>query len=459
MPMSKREVRALSLALLLAGSAALAAEPSSGTVADLLAVSNDALQSNPGYRAARAEYLAARELLPQAAGKLLPQLGARGQYDWVHESIQGDYYGVIDIDRDDDFGRWVYGAQLQQALYRPELMLGKAQAELRVRQAQHVLQGEQDALLMGVVEAYFGVLGAQDALALAYAETIAVGEQLEQIRSRAQSGLATDADFKAALAQYELSIANRTEAQDGVANATVRLEALSTRSYRDFKRLPFNLALASPRPADESVWIARAEATNPLVQVQRLGLDVAALERDKARKLGWPTVDLVGAAYALDASGGIEGERDENQERIGIVLNLPLYTGGQISATRRQTLAMQDRAQALLDQALSQAVRDTRIAYRNSSAGLLRVEALKRALDAAIAAEEAMRGGFDSGTRTNADVLEAVERRFAAERDHAAARYKFLLNSLRLKQLTGNLLVADLAQINRMLQVPPAAAP
>ena len=28
-----------------------------------------------------------------------------------------------------------------------------------------------------------------------------------------------------------------------------------------------------------------------------------------------------------------------------------------------------------------------------------------------------------------------------------------------IKQLTGNLLVADLAQINRMLQAPPVAAP
>ena len=51
--------------------------------------------------------------------------------------------------------------------------------------------------------------------------------------------------------------------------------------------------------------------------------------------------------------------------------------------------------------------------------------------------------------------MTAVERRFAAERDFALARYQVLLSSLRLKLLAGNLLVADLAQINRILVDPP----
>ncbi|MFP5304684.1 MAG: TolC family outer membrane protein [Gammaproteobacteria bacterium] len=452
-----RAIGMLCPALALVCGAALAQErPQS--ITDLLGVCNDALQFNAGHRAARAQYEATRALVAQARGKLLPQLGLRGQYDWLHESIEGDYYGVVDIDRDDGFERGVYGAQLQQALYRPELTLGSTQADLRLQQATQLLRGEQDALLMHVVEAYFGVLAAEDAVAFARAESTAVGEQLDQIRARAASGLATEAEVKAALAEHELAIAAEAEALDGVANATTRLEALTGRRYGRIRQLPRDLRLAPPQPADESAWITRAERTNARVQAQRLAVEIAGLEHDKARKLSWPTLDLVGAAYMLDASGGISGERDETQERVGVVLNLPLYSGGQISATKRQTLALQASAQALLDETLAHAERDVRIAYRNSSAGLLRVNALKRAVDAAIAAEAATRAGFDAGTRSNAEVLEAVERRFAAERDHAGARYKFLINALRLKQLSGNLLVADLAQINRMLQAPPATA-
>ncbi|TJY56729.1 hypothetical protein E4T66_19405 [Sinimarinibacterium sp. CAU 1509] len=434
--------------------AAVAASPTANDLADLLTASNDALQYNPEYVAARAEFVAARELVPQAKGKLLPQLGLKSQYDFVHESVSGDYYGVVDIDRDDDYHRWTYGAQLQQALYHPELTIGLDQADLKLQQAGYKLQAAQDALLIGVSDAYFGLLAADDAVRFADAELRAVGEQLDQVRVRASSGLATDADVKDALAQFELANASQTDAQNAQANAIARLEALTGRSYAHVKRLPATLKLVPPQPLDETVWTARAEQVSVAVLLQKVTLQIADLDHEKARKMAWPKVDLVGAAFGLDSSGGISGERDEDQERIGVMMNMPLYTGGQISATKRQTLAMQERAQALYDNAVVSAVRDTRIAYRNSASGLQRVEALKRAVDATIASEDAMRAGFDAGTRTTADVLAAVERRYAAERDYAAARYKFLVNSLRLKQVSGNLLVADLAQINRLLQAP-----
>ncbi|MFC4250998.1 TolC family outer membrane protein [Sinimarinibacterium flocculans] len=443
--------RAAARALLLTAWAPVMAQD---TASDLLAVCNDALQGNAGYRAARAEFLAARELLPQAKGKLLPQLGVRAQYDWLHEHITGDYYGIVDIDRDDDLDQLLYGARLSQALYQPGLMLGKAQASLRVQQAEYKLRGAQDALLLAVAEAYFTVLAAEDALLFARAETLALREQLAQVRAREASGLATDADLKTAQARYEIAVARQTEALDAVANATTRLEAIGGRRYERLWRLPLNLLLVPPQPAEVEVWIARAEAENTLIRMQALGVDIAELGYERARKAQWPTLDLVGDAFSLESSGGLAGERNEDQERIGVMLTLPLYTGGQLESAKRQALALQTQAEALRDDARTQVLRDVRIAYRNSSAGLQRVDALKRALEATIASEQSTRAGFEAGTLSNTELLTAVERRYAAERDHANARYRFLISSLRLKSLAGNLLVADLAQINRMLEAP-----
>ena len=214
------------------------------------------------------------------------------------------------------------------------------------------------------------------------------------------------------------------------------------------------MMLVPPQPADVEVWTARAENDNVLIQAQRLGVRFADLGHQRARKAQWPVLDLTADAFRLDSSGGLAGQRDEAQERIGVVLTLPLYAGGQIEATKRQTLALQMQAEAVLEDAHAQVMRDTRIAYRNSSSGLQRVDAHKRALDAAIAAEASARGGFEAGMLSNTDLLTAIERRYAAERDHANSRYLFLMASLRLKSLAGNLLVADLAQINRMLEAP-----
>ncbi|MGH8444039.1 MAG: TolC family protein, partial [Solimonas sp.] len=104
--------------------AELAAAVAPSGAADLLSICNDALQLNPAYESARAQFFAAKEAMPLAQGKLLPQLGALAQYDWTHERIDGTYYGITGLSASETYTRYLYGAQLTQALYRPDLFLG-----------------------------------------------------------------------------------------------------------------------------------------------------------------------------------------------------------------------------------------------------------------------------------------------------------------------------------------------
>lgn len=441
--------------LLLAVGLPVAAQPPAA--ADLLTICNDALLSNPAYGAARAQYMAALEAVPLARGKLLPQLGARAQYDWTRDHIEGTFYGIVDIDDSDTYTRVLYGAQLTQAVYRPDLFLGLSKAELQEKQAVLGLDAAQDALLIGVVEAYFGVLAAQEAQTFAGAQKTSLSEQLEYIRSRTDAGLATEADLKAAQAAFELAVADATAADNALVAARITLDSLTGKSYGALAKLPTEIALSPPQPLDEKVWIERARTQNPAVLAARAGTEIAALDRRIAQRARLPKLDIVGTAYALDNGGGITGERDEEDMRIGAQLNLPLYTGGQISAAVRGAASLEDKAKAESEAMTARAVREARIAFLSTSAGLQRVLALKRAVEASIEAEAAARAGYDAGTRTNADVLDAIEKRFQAEANFAAARYRFLITSLQLKQLSGNLLTADLAQINRLLRPAGAA--
>lgn len=442
-----RYMRSATLLVALLSCAATAQEP----IADLMRVTNDALQFNPGYAAARAEYAAAREKLPIATGKLLPQIGVSAQYDWRHQSVQGDYFGEFDFERNDGFNRLVYGAQLEQAVFEPGLFIERSQAELQTQQAAYKLQADQDDLLMSVAESYFGLLAADGSLNLSQAEVFALERLLDQVRTRAQAGLATAADVAAAEAQFAIAEAGLVEAQDKRANALTTLEALTGRHYSKVKYLPHDLRLAPPSPQDEQVWIARARQTNPDLLSRGSALRIAELEYERAKWLSWPTLKLVGQAFRLDSGGGAAGEYEEQLETIGAVVKLPLFAGGQIVAGRRQTAQLVESARGLYDESVARTVRDTRIAFRNSGAGLKRVEALQRAVEASIVAEDATRAGYEVGTRTYAEVLSAVEKRYGAERDFSTSRYKFLVSTLKLKQLTGNLLVADLAAINRRL--------
>lgn len=425
---------------------------------DLLAICNDALLSNPSYAAARSAYQAAQEAIPLARGKLLPQLGVRAQIDRVNEDIEGNYYGVVDISISEIYTRTLYGAQLTQAIYRPDLFLGLSKAELQQKQAFFGMDAAQDALLLGSAEAYFGVLAAQDAQIFARAQLLTLRQQLDYIRSRTDAGLATISDLKAAQAAHELAVADAAAADNTLTAALITLGSLTGKNYKKLKRLPAEIALTPPQPADENIWIERARTQNPAVLAARASMEVARVDRRIAQRGRYPKIDVTGLAYKLDNGGGLTGDRIEEDMRIGAALNLPLYSGGQISAAIRGATALEDKAEAEAEAATARAVRETRIAYLNTSAGLQRVLALQRAVEAAIEAEGSARAGYDSGTRTNADVLDAIDKRYQAEANFAAARYKFLVNSLQLKQLSGNLLVSDLAQINRLLQVPATAA-
>lgn len=448
-----RQALVAALGLLCAGAVQAAASPGS-----LLALYTEALDHNAAYRAQAAQMQMIAELEPQAVGKLRPQLGVRGSYDHVHEDIDGSYYGVVDVASDDDFPVGLAGAQLTQALYRPELWIERDQAKLLRKQSQLALEGAQDQLLVGLVTAYFAVLAAEDNVVLTTAEKDAVLRQLEQARGRHAAGLATEADFQVASAQLSLKEAGLLDARTKVDAAYAALDVVAGRPVRNLLRLPETVTLAAPQPQRVEDWVERARTGNLEVLGARLGNKVAGQEVDKAQKLHWPKLDLVGRAFYLDSGGGLTGERIENEQRIGVSLSLPLYAGGAIDATVRQARAGEERAQALLSQAEAEAMRDARVAYLSCQAGLSRLPALTSAVQAARAAESAMRAGFDSGTQTSADVLRAVEARYEAERDLAAARYKYMLDSLRLKQVAGNLVVGDLAAIDRSLRPRTADA-
>jgi len=422
---------------------------------DLLSVYNDALVHNPQYRASAAQYRATQELVPAAFGKLLPQLGLRARYEHIWEDIDGQYYAVQDFHFDEDYDHKTYGAGLQQVLFDGALFAGLDAAKLRVTQAGFALEGSQDELGVTVVEAYFAVLGAIDSLRYANAEVESLRQESEQVGARADAGLALEADKQVALATYELALARQAEARALVDSSRLRLETLTGRPYGPLKSLPEAVALALP-PLNEKAWIERARTHNASVLARTASLEAARQELAQARRGHWPTLSAQGTAYWDDHGGGVVGDREEEEQRIGVTLDLPLYSGGQVSALVSAAAARVEAAEALLEDARAQAQRDTRQAYLQITSGLLKAQGLKRAVDAAIAAELATRSAYEAGTRTNADLLRAIDARFDAERNYAVLRYRLLLNGVQLRAAAGTLVTADLIGLNRLLGAPAA---
>lgn len=420
--------------------------------ADLLTVYNDALERNPQYRAEAAQYRATQQLVPIAFGKLLPQVGLRARYEHIWENIEGQYYNVQNFSYDDDYDRHGYGGVLQQVIFNGASFSALDAAKLKVTQAGFALEGRQDALGVEVVETYFAALGAAEGLRYANAEVETLRQEAEQSAARADAGLALEADKQGALAAYELALASQAEAKSLVESTKLRLDSLTGKRYGELKLLPAEVPLELPQPMDENAWIERARTHNAFVLARTAGLEVARKNYEGARRERWPRLNAQGTAFWDDYGGGVVGEREEEEQRIGVTLDLPIFSGGQVAAQIDAAKYGIEGAEALLEQARADAVQNTRQAYLSISTGLLKAQGLKRAMEAALAAEQANRAAYEAGTRTSADLLQAIGVRYDAERNYALIRYRILHASIQLRAASGTLVSADLIQLNRLLQ-------
>jgi protease secretion system outer membrane protein len=146
-----------------------------------------------------------------------------------------------------------------------------------------------------------------------------------------------------------------------------------------------------------------------------------------------------------------------HQKSLGLQLNVPLYSGGYVSASAAQALADQEKAQAELEaEQFSVAAEVQRLVLAISSAPA-RLDALQMALDANVLLLEAARRGVVGGVRMQADIDLARQRVAESARDLAKARYEVALSQIRLHARAGTSADA-LAELADSLFAGPSTA-
>ena len=155
-------------------------------------------------------------------------------------------------------------------------------------------------------------------------------------------------------------------------------------------------------------------------------------------------------------NNGLEGPADSDQvdDTYGVRVNIPIFAGGATQSRVREQVHLHRAERERLEGAIRRAERDTRDAYLGVLAERARVTALKQSVKSNQTALEATEAGFEVGTRTTVDVLDARRRLFEAQRDYARSRYDYLINFVRLKSAAGVLAPGDLQSINGFLTTP-----
>ena len=414
----------------------------------LMALVESARSYDAPWQSAKAQLDAATSRAEQARAGLLPSAALSAGLSRANTSISAPT-------ADRSLTTQTVGINATQPLYRPANRITLQQGLRGVDVAQAQLDGVTQDLLVRVSQGYFDVLAAQDTLAFVQAQKAAVSEQLAAAKRNFEVGTSTVTDSREAQARYDLVVAQEIAADNDLRVKKLALDQLVGRTGTQPLPLAQPLQLPTVQPGDVATWVQQAQDAQPLVRQASIALDVAQLETKKAQTGHLPTVDLQ-AGYNIQRSPngtvsapGINSRT--NSASVGVALNVPLFAGFAVQNRVKETLALEEKARADLENLRRTVAQSTRAAFYGVQSGQGQVKALEAAEASSQSALEANQLGYQVGVRIDIDVLNAQSQLYQTKRDLAQARYNVLLGTLKLRQAAGTLQEADVQAIDALL--------
>ena len=431
-----------------------------------------ALENDAQLKAEQAQYLANREAENLGRAALLPQVSGAYSYrnsdaDVDAKSVDFNEPGipVIDTRSNTDLDTDGYIVSLNQALFDLPAWFSFQSGKELTKQAEATFGGNQQNLIVRTVEAYLQVLRAQDNLEASRAQERAFERQLEQTKQRFEVGLIAITDVYESQAAYDLARVNRIVDENNVSVALERLSVLTGQQHSNLHLLREDFGIKPPEPMDRAAWVAFALENNFSLQASRYAEEAARREARAKKMEHAPTVSgsYEYSDYSTDGdltrrpATGLETppDRDEQQEVWQIRMDIPLFSGGAISASRRRAAQEFNAARENRINLTRNTVTNTRSLHMTVVSDVTRVAARKQSIVSSRSALDATQAGYEVGTRNIVDVLNAQNTLFIAQRDYANSRYDYIVDMLRLKEQAGLLSPQDVYDLDAYMVPPP----
>ena len=429
-----------------------------------------AVEHDPQLRAAQAAFRAGSESKNIARAGLLPQITARGEY----EELESDGANTTVLGQGAVFGREGhtdtdtkgYSISLTQPIFDLPAWFTFQQGKALSEQARLQFAADQQLLILRTAEAYFEVLRARENLETALAEEKAIQRQLEQTTERFEVGLLPITDVHEAQAAFDSAKVNTLEIRGALDIAFEGLTVLTGQRYEQLAGLMPDFPIVDPQPLNREDWVQFALQNNFTLQATKYQRNAAEENANSKKYEHAPT--LSGSISYFDDQSKSEfrgrdisdppnpyyispSETKQDGHVVGLQLTIPIFTGGLISAERRQAFHQSVEAKEIFTGAQRNTVQQARSQHLSVLTDKARVNARNQAITSAASALEATQAGYDAGTRNIVDVLLAQQNLYQARRDYANARFDYIGSLLRLKEVAGQLSPEDIYQLNAWL--------
>ena len=422
-----------------------------GMAQNLAGLYEKAKQKDATYLSAASQLKADLETENQVFATLLPSinLGARVE---KQENTYAAFGTSINASRNPAS----YSLTLNQTLFRPQAWESHKQSQLSSEIARLRFQQAEQDLILRLSRAYFDILTAQDNLENLRGLKEAITQQLSFAKASFEVGSTTITDQQEAQARHDLVLAQELAAENQLATSLLQLETIVGAPVDTLARLAPTTQLSTLKPSTPEAWAEQARNTNVATQQAHLAEQIAKSEIKKAQYGHLPTLDLTAQVVEteqqiFDGNSGRPFDIGVDSTTIGLVMNLPVFSGGATQSKIRQQAALLEKTSNDANLAKQTATQTAKAKFLQVQTGLAQIKALETAVASSALALQSNKTAYDLGIRINIDILNAQQQFNAAQRDLFKAKYNSLIHMLELQATVGQLDANALGQINSLL--------
>lgn len=398
-----------------------------------------ALTNDSVFQAATQEYLAGQENKILGRSLLLPNVVA----NYANSKNRADVEAVNILGNKSlthpEYTSRQASVQLRQALFSMDSWARYKQGLAQTDYATAVFESRRQELILRVASAYTDALFATEQLRLAEVQRDMYAEQQKVNNQLFERGEGTKTDMLETQSRMDLAEAQVLEAQDNVQTAKATLSAMVGQDVVGLDDLNPTFRISQVPLGSLEDLKTGALADSPDIQAQRYAVETAHQEVNKAKAGHAPRLDFI-ASYSKNKANTVDTyNQDSTVRSIGIQLNVPLYSGGQVSSATRQAVASQEKAKADLQSTTDKVLIELRKQYASVLSSAAKIRALEKAVSSGELLIQATEHSIKGGVRINLDLLNAQQQLYLSKRDLAQARYGYLVSTLRLKSASGKL--------------------
>ncbi|MEO5378484.1 MAG: TolC family outer membrane protein [Magnetococcus sp. DMHC-6] len=412
-------------------------DQNSGSDRPWIQVVEYAMQHNPQIQAAIATLEMSRQRYGnQSLADLLPQVNSSVSY--TSTKFESKMAGEREVTFVDPI---VLSVGLSQPIFNLKSWLAYRQGNPLIAVYLQELEAIRQTVLLQVLERIIGVVQAEEIAKIANSYHEAATQHFQDTQKRFKVREVTRTDVNQAWANVGTTLANRTKTEQDIDIAKLNYTEIVGTATPDLLVVPW-ISL-------EDLWQRSWEEVEKDLAVRP---DIRARQEQKrAAEMGIEVV-YAGHLPTLQFSSTVNhhihhamvGFGDPlNEYKVGMVLSMPIYSGGKVTSQRDQALADLDVKQAELDRIQLQAIREVKEAALNYQTAKNNDSLYVAVAESSRLALQGTQQEFHVGTRTALDILESQSKFFAAQIDLIKNRYAMLLAQFQLLNSLGRMTIED----------------